>query len=247
MIDTSSEFRPDHILRLSDDFFMQLASHMVVRVSQASLLCMSRDGVSIPSKSVLELIAELDARGWVRKNTWTAKRSLQPFFKGGQKVWYGREHSVPFKDYLVSLLCADESGLKVFHLQCKSYYQCLKMLSQQSDSDSTHLLAHQPAQYYKTIMRRHDKRHRIGQGPADIHDGDDQREAERHRGDIMDLDEIAQAQIQDARSAGLDDQTKFRKQTTKAKASNTLSSKRARNDGDVGDVSRGQVHLHGSI
>ena len=220
-------------LRLSDNFFMQLAGQMVCRVSHSSLLCTSRDGVSIPSKSVLELIAELDARGWVRKGQWRGKRNVTPYATGRERVWYGRDEAVPYKDYLIALLRADESDdgrtKTVHHLQCKAYYQLLKK------SDMTNvLLAHQPAQYYKAILRRQDKSRR---GRLHLHgrwadENDEQDGVQRDRGDrgdIMDLDKIAQAQIRDA-SPGpdSDDQPKHRKHTTKAKGA-----KRARNDDGV--------------
>lgn len=119
-------------------------------------LFVARADIHPSAMSVLELMSELDRRGWVCKpkaELDVRPRDVLPYTisTGSPKVWYSISGKLAFKEYLLALLIGEEMKLsKVHHFQCKSYYQCLK------DSDSP-VLPHQTAQYYKALMRRKEK------------------------------------------------------------------------------------------
>lgn len=232
---------PSPWVRLSDQFLKELSSHMVARVSQASLLCSSRSGVSMPSRSVLELMSELDSRGWIRQTSWTAKKtSIEPYCNGGEKVWYAKPHAVPFKHYLVALLCG--AFAKVYHLQCKAYYQCLKIIGTECN-----LIPHQPAQYYKAMMRRHERFQGKKSRFQDEHyddDGPNGADSDADE-DAVDLQKIADAQkaaqkhaladgiveVDDADTDAATNKPKRRKQAGQVKGFAESQAKNAKNAG----------------
>ena len=134
--------------QLSGSFCAELSKMTVLPVNNPSLLFSSRPGIALESMSILELISVLEDRQWEKSETTKQTRKLSPYngFTGTPKVYYVKPGTIPFKEYLLQLLTT--SG-KVFHAQCKAYYQCLAV-----DSDA---MPHQPAQYYKAKMGRSER------------------------------------------------------------------------------------------
>ena len=120
-----------------------------MHVHQPNLLFKGREGVDIYSMSVLELMSELEGRGWEKKEPCDKKRRTPPYDVDldSPKVWFAKSGGVPYKEYLQALLAGSDRGLKkVFHFQCLSYYQCLGV--------NPTVIPHQTAQYYKALMGR---------------------------------------------------------------------------------------------
>ena len=143
------------------------------RVSDPSQLFSSRAGVSLATMSVFELTCELSKRGFVKSTNVKQSRRINPFktVDNGPKVWYIKEGWRPYKEYLLALLTASDRGLEtIYHAQCRSYYKCLFLKSD--------LLPHQPAQFYKALMRRLKRRQNKsgvdGNGVDDVDDDDEQ-------------------------------------------------------------------------
>lgn len=95
------------------------------------------------------MMAELDKRGWEMRDETKGRRRTPPYNveRDGPKVWFVKQGHVPYKPYLYTLLaCATLELREVHHHQCKSYYNALQV--------EPGVLPHQPAQYYKALMRR---------------------------------------------------------------------------------------------
>ena len=104
-----------------------LSEKVVYLVASPSLLFSQREGVDLESMSALELVAEMDARGWVRQSldepplhdTGARQkpklRDAPPYVveQDAPKVWYGKATEQPFKEYILSLLSAGAKGLPV--------------------------------------------------------------------------------------------------------------------------------------
>ena len=137
-----------------------ISKHLVARVDQPTSLFRTQRDVPLKDMSELELMAELDKRGWERCEDRTNARQTCPFSVVSQapRVWYAHPNAgVPYKEYLLALLTGGTLRLKqVFHHQCKSYYIALLRLGPDAK-----LQPHQVAQYYKALMAR---RHRYGDG-----------------------------------------------------------------------------------
>ena len=124
-------------------------------VSDPSHLFSSRAGVALEKMSLLELMCELDKRHWVKKDGAKNVRRLDPFDVVNQEptTWYCKKGFLPCKEYLLALLSGNAMGLKkVYHLQCKAYYQCLAI--------KPDVVPHQVAQFYKAFLAR---RRRFGE------------------------------------------------------------------------------------
>lgn len=139
--------------RLTELCVQELSKTIAMRAFQPVPFFAPRSGVSLESMSVLELMAELDRRDWVKSDQVQNRRNIEPYDvqSGAPRVWYLKTGESPFKEYLMALLTGDTKGLStVFHLQCRSYYQCLM----NSDGQTSSILPHQAAQYYKALTAR---------------------------------------------------------------------------------------------
>lgn len=152
------------------DFVSKLSKLMVSVVGQPTLLFDSRKGLEFEKMSVLELICELEKRQWVKSEGTKQVRKVQPFNVISQSptTWHTRKGFLPFKEYLLALLCGKDMKIdKVYHLQCKAYYQCLAV--------KPDVAPHQVAQFYKAILRRRsskDKRPESDGGSAHLNSDD---------------------------------------------------------------------------
>lgn len=156
-------------VRLSSTFMAELSQKITICVGAPSLLFGARRKVSFDSMSILELITELDARGWTRIATplgplTQRKRQIAPFVSDeGPYVWYCSSDKNPFKEYLLCLLDANQLEVpQVYHLQCKSYYRCL--LNTDLKKQGQVLQPHQTAQFYRALTRRREKLDQGGGG-----------------------------------------------------------------------------------
>ena len=124
--------------RLTELCVQELSKTIVVRAFQPVLFFAPRSGVSLESMSVLELMSELDRREWVKSDQVQNKRNIEPYDVqlGTPRVWYLKTGDTPFKVYLMALLTGDAKGLsRVYHLQCRSYYECLMKSDVQTDRE----------------------------------------------------------------------------------------------------------------
>lgn len=131
--------------------------------------------------SVFELMAHSFVQGWTKSNNVSRSRHIVPFSVDsegeGPKIWYVKEGARPYKEYLLALLTASERGITtVYHLQTRSYYSCLFI--------KPDVLPHQPAQFYRALMRR---RKKSGIDVDDDASGQDSGTAEGKRKPIADV------------------------------------------------------------
>lgn len=141
--------------------------------------------------SLLELMLEMEQRGWAKIEPNKPRRKLQPFSvaNGEPKEWFCKEELLPFKEYLLCLLLGSEvlkEDATVHHLQCRTYYQALmKKLD---------VKPHQPAQFYIALLARH-RQGQVQKGETDAE------AAPSFHCDVEDLTGAsapAQAQVPDA-------------------------------------------------
>lgn len=133
-------------------FMEKVSQTLVQRVGNPSLFFSPRVGVPLASMSVFELMAQSFVQGWTKSNNVSRSRHIVPFSvdSEGPKIWYVKEGARPYKEYLLALLTASERGITtVYHLQTRSYYSCLFI--------KPDVLPHQPAQFYRALMRRRKK------------------------------------------------------------------------------------------
>lgn len=132
-------------------FFSDLSKHLVLPVHRPALFFHNRENVDLKDMSVLELMSVLDQSSWTKSEEVKAIRKLEPYDCTTKlpKVYFVKEGGIPFKPYLLSLLTLTHG--KVYHGQCKAYYQCL--LSSSLEPTAT-CQPHQCAQFYKALMGR---------------------------------------------------------------------------------------------
>ena len=130
----------------------KVSQTLVQRVGNPSLFFSPRVGVPLASMSVFELIGQTFVQGWTKSNNVSRSRHIVPFSvdREGPKIWYVKEGARPYKEYLLALLTASERGITtVYHMQTRSYYSCLFI--------KPDVIPHQPAQFYRALMRRRKK------------------------------------------------------------------------------------------
>jgi hypothetical protein len=145
--------RDAHLFRLGRAALHAISQQLALHVQKPFLFFSSRAGVPLEELSLLELLIDIENKGW---NTFEADvRKPPPHVRGGDKLWHRSAGNVPFKHYMICLLKAshlfDSGLLQLHHKQCCAYYTALLRLV---PSWLPSVLPNQPAQYYKAFLSR---------------------------------------------------------------------------------------------
>lgn len=142
-------------VRLSEIGVSLVSRRLSLEVQEPFLFFAGRQGVPHHKSSILELMLELQSRGWVKRIDPPRPRHIRPFRhdaseddEEGRKLFYSTSKTIPCRMYLTALLEGPSRSVnKIYHLQCVKYYKCLMLYPESTPPFQT-------AQYYVALMSR---------------------------------------------------------------------------------------------